>query len=141
MTRPSAAHAITATTEDYLKAIHALECDGPVGTTRLAARLRLTPGTVSAMVVRLAAGGLVHHEPYRGVRLTDAGRARALAVIRRHRLVETLLHRVLDVPADQVHLEAERLEHHISDGLGARIDALLGHPTHDPHGSPIPPLA
>jgi DtxR family transcriptional regulator, Mn-dependent transcriptional regulator len=128
--------------EDYAKAIYALqeraEGDGTVGTFALAERLEVTPGSVSAMLRKLAADGLVSHEPYRGVRLTEQGERVALEVIRHHRLIELFLAEVLDVPWDQVHEEAEVLEHHISEELEERIAAKLGHPTTDPHGDPIP---
>ncbi len=131
--RPSAA------VEDYAKAIYALErrADGPVTTTALAERLSVTPGSASGMVRKLCELGLVEHEPYRGVALTDDGRRVALEVMRHHRLIELLL-ADLGVPWDRVHDEAEVLEHHISEDLEELIAARLGHPTHDPHGDPIP---
>ncbi len=132
----------SAATEDYAKAIYALqeraEGDGTVGTTALADRLGVTAGSVSAMLRRLDADGLVTHEPYRGVRLTAHGERVALEVIRHHRLIELFLAEVLDVPWDRVHAEAEVLEHHISEELEERIAAKLGDPTTDPHGDPIP---
>jgi DtxR family transcriptional regulator, Mn-dependent transcriptional regulator len=128
--------------EDYAKAIYALQeradGDGSVGTFALAERLGVTPGSVSAMLRKLATDGLVSHEPYRGVRLTPDGERVALEVIRHHRLIELFLAEVLDVPWDEVHREAEVLEHHISEALEERIAAKLGHPTTDPHGDPIP---
>jgi DtxR family Mn-dependent transcriptional regulator len=124
--------------EDYAKAIYALERrGGAVSTTALAERLGVTPGSASGMVRKLGELGLVEHEPYHGVRLTGAGRRVALEVIRHHRLLELLL-ADLGVPWDRVHDEAEVLEHHISEELEALIAARLGHPTHDPHGDPIP---
>lgn len=130
--RPSAA------VEDYAKAIYALERrSGAVTTNALAERLGVTPASASGMVKRLGELGLVEHEPYHGVRLTDAGRRVALEVLRHHRLLELLL-ADLGVPWDRVHDEAEVLEHHISEDLEALIAARLGHPTHDPHGDPIP---
>ena len=126
--------------EDYVKAIYALGEDGTgsVGTTALAERLALTPGSVSAMVRKLDELGLAAHAPYRGVRLTDEGRRLALEVIRHHRLLELFLAEVLEVPWDRVHAEAEVLEHVLSSELEQTIAAKLGEPTRDPHGDPIP---
>ncbi len=126
--------------EDYLKAVFALETrlEGAVPTTALANRLGITPGSVSAMLRRLADLGLLAHEPYRGVLLTDEGRRIALRTLRSHRLLELFLVEVLDVPWDRVHDEAERLEHAVSDDLVERIAAKLGQPEFDPHGDPIP---
>ena len=126
--------------EDYLKAVFALETrlGGAVPTTALAGRRGITPGSVSAMLRRLADLGLLEHEPYRGVVLTDAGRKVALRTLRNHRLLELFLVEVLDVPWDRVHDEAERLEHALSDDLAERIAAKLGQPEFDPHGDPIP---
>ncbi len=130
----------TAAIEDYAKAIYALEerADDAVTTTALAERLEVTPGSVSAMLKKLDAAGLVSHEPYRGVRLTPAGRRVALEVIRHHRLIELFLAEVLDMPWDRVHAEAEVLEHVLSEELEGLIAEKLGHPTCDPHGDPIP---
>ena len=126
--------------ENYAKAIYSLERhgDGPVSTNALAERLGVTPASASAMVKKLAERGLVEHEPYRGVRLTAAGRRVALEVLRHHRLLELYLAEQLDVPWDRVHEEAEALEHVLSEDLEQRIAAKLGNPTHDPHGDPIP---
>jgi DtxR family transcriptional regulator, Mn-dependent transcriptional regulator len=127
--------------EDYAKAIYALQqrAGGAEVTTHdLAERLRVTPGSVSAMLKKLCARGLVAHEPYHGVRLTAEGERVALEVLRHHRLLELYLAVHLDVPWDRVHEEAEALEHVLSDDLEARIAAKLGHPTRDPHGDPIP---
>ena len=125
--------------EDYAKAIYTLQeqAEGPVTTTALAERLGVTAASASGMVRRFGEMGLAEHEPYKGVELTDAGRAVALEVIRHHRLIELLL-ADLGVPWDRVHDEAEVLEHHISEELEAVIAARLGDPTHDPHGDPIP---
>jgi DtxR family Mn-dependent transcriptional regulator len=125
--------------EDYAKAIYTLQerADGPVTTTALAERLGVSAASASGMVRRLGEIGLAEHEPYKGVELTEAGRAVALEVIRHHRLLELLLAE-LGVPWDRVHDEAEVLEHHISEDLEALIAARLGDPTHDPHGDPIP---
>ena len=126
--------------QDYAKAIYALErrCDGAVTTNDLADRLGVTPASASGMVRKLAEQELVEHAPYHGVTLTDSGRRIALEVLRHHRLLELYLHEQLGVPWDRVHEEAEALEHVISEDLEARIAAKLGHPTHDPHGDPIP---
>ena len=126
--------------EDYAKAIYVLETRGrePVSTTALAERLDVTPGSVSAMVKKLAELDLVTHTPYRGVRLTPQGRRTALEVIRHHRLLELFLAEVLEMPWDRVHQEAEVLEHVLSTELEEIIAAKLGNPTRDPHGDPIP---
>ena len=130
----------TPAVEDYSKAIFSLESrtDEPVSTNALAERLGITPGSVSAMLKRLDELGLITHIPYRGVRLTEAGRRIALEVIRHHRLLESYLAEVLGMPWDRVHAEAEVLEHVLSDDLEELIAAKLGHPTVDPHGDPIP---
>ncbi len=125
--------------EDYAKAIYALQDgDGAVTNTALAARLDVTPASASGMVRKLHELGLVSHERYRGVRLTPAGLRLALKIVRHHRLLELYLAESLGVPWDRVHEEAEVLEHVLSDELEALIAAKLGHPTHDPHGDPIP---
>jgi DtxR family transcriptional regulator, Mn-dependent transcriptional regulator len=126
--------------QDYAKAIYALEerKGAPVGNNELAERLGVPPGTASAMVKRLDALSLAEHTPYRGVRLTAAGRRVALRMLRRHRLLELFLAETLDVPWDRVHQEAELLEHSLSNELEAAIAERLGNPTHDPHGDPIP---
>src|SRR5256885_6622910 len=126
--------------EDYAKAIYVLETRGsePVSTTALAERLNVTAGSVSAMIKKLDELDLVTHTPYRGVRLTEAGRRTALEVIRHHRLLELFLAEVLEMPWDRVHQEAEVLEHVLSTELEEIIAAKLGNPTHDPHGDPIP---
>ena len=127
--------------QDYAKAIYALQerAEGDaVTTTAVADRLGVTPGSVSAMLKKLDAAGLVTHEPYRGVGLTPQGQRVALEVIRHHRLIELFLAEVLDMPWDRVHDEAEVLEHVISEELEDLIAAKLGNPTADPHGDPIP---
>ncbi len=128
-------------TEDYAKAIFSLaqdSGDGGVPVRAIAMRLGVTQGSASAMVKRLAARGLVAHERYGAVRLTDEGRLIALAVLRRHRLIETFLAAELGMGWDRVHHEAEVIEHVLSDDVLELIAAKLGHPTHDPHGDPIP---
>jgi DtxR family transcriptional regulator, Mn-dependent transcriptional regulator len=131
---------ISSAIEDYAKAIYALELRAgeAVTTNALAERLGVTPGSASGMVKRLAELGLVEHEPYRGVALTEDGRRVALEVIRHHRLLELYLVQSLGVPWDRVHEEAEVLEHVLSEELEELIAAKLGNPTHDPHGDPIP---
>lgn len=126
--------------ETYLKEIFHLTNQSPLVTTSaVATRLSVASPSVSAMVKRLEAEGLVVRDGAHGIRLTEAGERQAMRVVRRHRLVETFLHDKLDIPWHEVHDEAEALEHAISDRLEARIDAALGHPTCDPHGDPIPP--
>jgi len=130
---------LTEAVENYLTAILRLEDQGGAATTSaLAERLEVARPSVTGMLKRLAIDGLVTHERYRGVRLTDRGRVAALQVIRRHRLVETFLVDTLGMPADKVHVEAHRLEHALSDEVVDRLDAWLGRPTTDPHGQPIP---
>ena len=131
---------ISASIQDYAKAVYSLEMrgDGSVTTSDLAERLGVSPASASGMVRRLAELGLAEHEPYRGVRLTPAGKRVALEVIRHHRLLELFLAEALGMPWDRVHDEAEVLEHVLSEELEALISARLGNPTFDPHGDPIP---
>lgn len=130
---------LTESTEDYLKAIYALEQEGgQVLTSQLAQRLKVTPASTTGMLRKLATMKLVSYKKYQGVVLTVAGRKIALEVIRHHRLLELYLNEIMGVPWDKVHLEAEKLEHVISEELEDRIDQMLGFPTKDPHGSPIP---
>ena len=124
--------------EDYLKQVFLLSEGGPVSTQALAERMGVRPASVTGMVKKLAALGLLDYAPYRGVLLTEAGRAVALEVLRHHRLIETYLAEALGYDWDEVHAEAERLEHHISEAFEARIAEWLGHPERDPHGDPIP---
>lgn len=126
--------------EDYAKAIYALSHrdDRAVATNALAARLGVSAASASAMVKKLADRGLAVHVPYKGVELTEEGERVALEVMRHHRLLELFLVEQLGVPWDRVHEEAEALEHVLSEDLETRIAAKLGHPTHDPHGDPIP---
>jgi DtxR family Mn-dependent transcriptional regulator len=130
----------TSTVEDYLKHILLLSERGGtlVSMGSLAASLEIVPGTATTMVKAMAGEGLVEHRPREGVRLTTEGRRVALNVLRKHRLVETFLVNVLKMDWSAVHDEAEQLEHAISDAVLDRLDALLGHPTTDPHGDPIP---
>ena len=140
MTLATERHEHSDAIEDYAKAIYALETrtSSPVSTTKLAERLGVTPGSVSAMLKKLDGRGLVELEPYKGVRLTETGRTVALEVIRHHRLLERYLADELGVPWDRVHAEAEVLEHVLSEELEERMAAKLGDPTRDPHGDPIP---
>ncbi|MCB0864636.1 MAG: metal-dependent transcriptional regulator [Solirubrobacterales bacterium] len=144
--RPTGAHGRIArdraseAIEDYAKAIYALSRreEGPIGTSSLAERLGVSPGTVTSMLKRMDALGLLRYEPYRGVELTEAGTRMALEVIRHHRIIESYLAEALGMPWDRVHDEAEVLEHYISEELEERMAAALGDPSHDPHGDPIP---
>ena len=130
---------LTAAVEDYVKAIYMLQGSGEAASTNaLAARLEVTPAAVSGMLRKLDGLGLVEHEPYRGVRLTERGRIGALEVIRHHRLLELFLVKSLGMGWDEVHAEAEVLEHVLSEELEELIAAKLGDPTLDPHGDPIP---
>lgn len=129
----------TQAVEDYLKTIYeAGRGDEPVSTSEIAERLEVAPASATGMVKKLDEMNLIEYERYKGVTLTEAGRKMALEVIRHHRLVELYLHEALHVPWDRVHEEAEKLEHVLSDYVEDRMDASLGHPTHDPHGAPIP---
>ena len=129
--------------DDYLKTVfaHTEWQPAPITPSQLAAKLGIAPSSVTEMVKKLAAAGLVSHVPYGAVRLTDDGERQALAIIRRHRLIETWLVREFDYAWDEVHDEAEVLEHTISDRLLEGIDARLGRPRFDPHGDAIPDAA
>jgi DtxR family transcriptional regulator, Mn-dependent transcriptional regulator len=130
---------VTGPVEDYLKAIYELARGGvAVATTALAAQLDVAPPSVTGMVRRLADQGLLTHEPYHGVRLTPQGRLFALRTLRRHRVIEAYLSEALGYGWDEVHEEAERLEHAASDDLIDRMAAAIGEPSVDPHGAPIP---
>lgn len=126
---------------DYLKAIWSLSPRGTVGTSAIADALGLSPASVSNMLARLGEAGLVEYERYRGARLSELGRREALRLIRRHRLIETFMIETLGYTWDEVHEEAEAIEHAISDRFAERLAAYLGDPTHDPHGDPIPDSA
>jgi DtxR family transcriptional regulator, Mn-dependent transcriptional regulator len=123
---------------DYLKAILELSREGAASTKDVADRLSVSAASVSNMFVRLQEMGLADYERYRGASLTQAGRVEALRLLRRHRLIETFLLRSLGYSWEDVHAEAERLEHSVSDGFTERLAEFLAHPTHDPHGDPIP---
>lgn len=131
---------LSTSTQDYLKAVWSLQewSDSPVTASVIAGRVGLKLSSVSDAVRRLTEQGLLEHTPYGSVELTPAGRAHAVEMVRRHRLLETFLVRMLGYDWDQVHDEAEHLEHAVSDLMIDRIDELLGHPTRDPHGDPIP---
>lgn len=132
---------LTHATEDYLKAIYNLSAEGEAAsTTALADALQIAPASVTGMLKRLAEATppLVDYRKHHGATLTPTGKRAALGVIRHHRLLETYLHEALGFPWEDVHEEACRLEHVISAAFEERIDAVLGHPTHDPHGDPIP---
>jgi DtxR family transcriptional regulator, Mn-dependent transcriptional regulator len=128
------------TVENYVKAIFqiCLTSDGHAATGQLATALGVSPGTVTSMLKTLSESNLVTYTPYEGVRLTASGAALALRIVRRHRLIELFLVKTLNLAWDEVHEEAEHMEHAVSDRLVDRIDAFLGHPEVDPHGDPIP---
>src|SRR3954464_8137540 len=133
----------SSTVENYLKAIYQAQAALPAGGRLVsmgyvAAALGVTPGTATTMVKALAESGLAEYEPYSGVRLSGAGERLAGLVLRRHRLVELFLVQVMGMSWDEVHDEAEQLEHAVSDRLIDRIDDMLGRPARDPHGDPIP---
>ena len=131
----------TSSVEDYLKCILLEQQRLPealVSTGQISAALKVTPGSATAMVKTLADSGLLAYEPYSGVRLTESGRQLALHVLRRHRLIELFLVKVMGMDWSEVHAEAERLEHAVSDRLVERMDEILGFPSQDPHGDPIP---
>ena len=124
--------------EDYVKAIFVCSRGDSASTTDIAERLGVSPASVTGMLKKLKGLKLVEYESYKGVRLTHAGRKVALEIIRHHRLIETYLAQALGYEWDEVHDEAERLEHHISEEFEDRIAAILGDPKYDPHGDPIP---
>lgn len=139
MTEIGPTAAVTPAMEDYLKAVYQLRDDeGDVTVHRLVERLGVSGPSVTNMVKRLHELGLLRHARYHGVRLTPEGERIAVQVVRHHRLLERFLVEHLGYGWDEVHAEAERLEHHISEAFEARVDALLGHPVRDPHGDPIP---
>ena len=130
---------LSQTAEDYLKEIYKLQNEqGRATTSALAERVGVSPPSATAMLKKLAALKLLRHERYHGVTLTAAGEKAAIEIIRHHRLLEQYLSETLGIPVDDVHAEADRLEHALSEELEARIDESLGFPTHDPHGDPIP---
>jgi DtxR family Mn-dependent transcriptional regulator len=130
---------LTDAIQDYVKEIYKLEAGGRrVTTSALAEELRISAPSVTSMLKKLASLGLVEHERYHGARLTAKGERVALEVIRHHRLLEQYLSQTLGLPIDELHDEADRLEHALSEELEAHIDRSLGYPTRDPHGDPIP---
>lgn len=138
----SPAPALSRSVEDYLKAIFGLSERGEAASTSaIAGALAVQPASVTGMVKRMAESGLLEHAPYRGVRLTQRGHREALKVLRRHRVIETYLCERLGFAWEDVHGEAERLEHAASDHLVERMAAALQFPSHDPHGAPIPTSA
>src|SRR5688572_28332080 len=130
----------SSTVEVYLKQIYLMQLETPelVSMGKLAVAMGVVPGTATSMIKTLADSGLVQYEPRGGVRLTHGGEQLALHVLRRHRLVELFLVKVLGLDWSEVHAEAEELEHTVSDKVLDRMDAYLGHPSVDPHGDPIP---
>ncbi|HSK74838.1 MAG TPA: metal-dependent transcriptional regulator [Thermoanaerobaculia bacterium] len=133
----------TSTVEDYLKCILLEQQRDPealVSMRQISTALSVAPGTVTAMVKTLADSNLVTYEPYSGVRLTPSGRQLALHVLRRHRLIELFLVKVMGMNWSEVHADAEELEHAVSDRLIQRMDEMLGYPSADPHGDPIPDI-
>jgi DtxR family Mn-dependent transcriptional regulator len=131
--------ALSRSVEDYLKAIYGIsEQEGSASTSAVAEILDVQPASVTGMVKRLAEANLLEHLPYRGGRLTESGTREALKVLRRHRIIETYLCEHLGYAWDDVHEEAERLEHAVSDQLIERMSATMEFPSHDPHGAPIP---
>ena len=137
-----AVNSLSTVTQDYLKVIWTSQewAEVKVTTKLLAEKMGVSPSTASESIRKLADQGLVAHERYGAVTLTEAGRSAAILMVRRHRLLETFLVRELGYGWDEVHDEAEVLEHAVSDRLMARLDAKLGHPHRDPHGDPIPAL-
>ncbi len=129
----------TPSVEDYLKAIYKVELEADAVTAQdIAAKLQVSAAAVSKMLKRLQELRLVDHTPYQNITLTSSGRKMALEIVRHHRLLELYLVEALGYSWDEVHVEAERLEHHISEEFEQRIDTLMGHPTRCPHGDPIP---
>jgi DtxR family Mn-dependent transcriptional regulator len=125
--------------QDYLKTIYLLHSRGQAATnSAIAQALGVAPASATNMVQRLAEVGLIEYSRYHGVRLTPEGERAALEIVRHHRLIELFLHEILDMPWDQVHAEAERLEHALSEEVEEAIARKLGYPTVDPHGDPIP---
>lgn len=129
------------TIENYVKTVYQTcvrQGNSPAGTGQIASALSVSPGTVTSMLKTLNESGLAEYTPYEGVRLTESGRKLALRVLRRHRLIELFLSQTLELSWDEVHEEAENMEHAVSDHLIDRIEKFLGYPTTDPHGDPIP---
>jgi DtxR family Mn-dependent transcriptional regulator len=138
MDGPTTVKSPSSSVGDYLKAIWELSEEGAASTKDVADRLSISSASVTNMFVRLREMGLAEYERYRGATLTEAGRLEALRLLRRHRLIETFLLECLGYSWEEVHEEAESLEHAVSDGFTDRLAEFLGHPEHDPHGDPIP---
>lgn len=138
MTEAATARTLSTSVGDYLKAVWEVAGTGAASTNAVAGRLSVSPASVTGMFARLQEMGLVEYERYRGASLTGKGRAEALRLIRRHRLIETFLVERLGYSWGEVHDEAEHLEHAVSDAFTERLAAFLGHPGRDPHGDPIP---
>lgn len=138
MSDSAAVRSPSASVGDYLKAIWEVAGSGVASTKEVAERLSIAPPSVTNMFVRLQEMGLAEYERYRGASLTERGRGEALRLVRRHRLIETFLLEHLGYSWEEVHEEAERLEHAVSDGFTERLAEFLDHPGHDPHGGPIP---
>ncbi|MEK7462547.1 MAG: metal-dependent transcriptional regulator [Patescibacteria group bacterium] len=137
-TSPVAKKTVSATKEDYVRAIYLLqECGEAPGILQIAGRLNLSKSTVSERIKELTAEGLTLSKPYSTISLTKEGVALGKKMTYKHRLIEVFLHQTLKLPRDKVHKEAERLEHAFSDEAIEHLDSFLKHPTHDPHGSPI----
>jgi DtxR family Mn-dependent transcriptional regulator len=134
----SPAGSISQSVGDYLKAVWSISGEDPASTNAIAEALGVSPASVSSMLAKVSEMGLVDYERYRGADLTPRGRREALRLLRRHRLLETFMIERLNYAWDEVHEEAEAIEHAISDRFAERLGELLGHPTHDPHGDPIP---
>lgn len=130
--------ALSTAVGDYLKSMWSVAGEGTVSTKSLSGRLSVAPASVSSMFLRLQKMGFAHYEPYYGASLTERGRREAVRLVRRHRLIETFLLEQLGYPLTELHEEAERLEHAVSDTFTERLAELLGHPERDPHGDPIP---
>jgi DtxR family Mn-dependent transcriptional regulator len=135
---PNTSTALSPSVGDYLKALWSIGKDESVSTNDLAERLGISSASVSSMLAKLKGSGLVHYQRYRGARLSAKGRREALRLVRRHRLLETFMITHLDYSWDEVHEEAETLEHALSERFTERLANLLDHPSHDPHGDPIP---
>jgi DtxR family Mn-dependent transcriptional regulator len=135
---PTISESPSSSVGDYLKAIWELGGEGTASTKDVAERLSISSASVTSMFARLRNLGLAEYEPYQGASLTEAGRVEALRLLRRHRLIETFLLQCLGYSWEEVHEEAENLEHSVSDGFTERLAEFLGHPDRDPHGDPIP---
>ena len=138
MGESTAAQPLSSSTGDYVKVMWELSGSGAASTTEIAARLSVAPASVTKMLGRLQELGLVRYERYRGASLTERGQEEALRLVRRHRLIETFLLEHLGYSWQDVHEEAEKLEHAVSDNFTERLAEFLGHPARDPHGAPIP---